>query len=34
LTTLDDILRRTQSHQRKKRPMLRPLKLATDFAAD
>ena len=31
---LDDILRRMQSHQRKKRPMLRPLKLADNFTAD
>jgi pyruvate kinase len=31
---LNDILRRMQSHQRKKRPMLRPLKLADHFAAD
>ena len=30
---LDDILRRMQSHQSKKRPMLRPLKLADRFAA-
>ena len=34
VSTLDDILRRMQSHQRKKRPMLRPLKLAGQFAAD
>ncbi len=33
VSTLDDILRRMQSHQRKKRPMLRPLKLAGKFAA-
>lgn len=31
---LDDILRRTQSHQRKKRPLLRPLKLANNLAAE
>ena len=31
---LDDILRRMQSHQSKKRSMLRPLKLADHFAAD
>ena len=31
---LDGILRRMQSHQRKKRPMLRPLKLADQFEAD
>ena len=30
---LGDILRRMQSHQSKKRPMLRPLKLADRFAA-
>ena len=30
----DDILRRMQPHQRKKRPMLRPLKLADQFAAE
>ncbi|HWS87555.1 MAG TPA: hypothetical protein VN282_11365 [Pyrinomonadaceae bacterium] len=31
---LDRILRRMQAHQRKKRPMLRPLKMADHFAAD
>lgn len=34
VSALDDILRRTESHQRKRRPMLRPLKLATEFGAD
>lgn len=34
VSTLDDILRRMQAHQRKKRPMLRPLKLAGHFGAD
>jgi pyruvate kinase len=34
VSALDDILRRMQSHQRKKRPMLRRLKLAGRFKAD
>ncbi len=32
VSALDDILRRMQSHQRKMRPMLRPLKIAGEFA--
>ena len=31
--TLDDILRRMQAHQEKKRSMLRKLRVATGFAA-
>ena len=31
--TLDDILRRMQNHQRKKRSMLRKLHLASEFSA-
>ena len=34
VSALDRILRRMQTHQRKKRPMLRPLKTARDFGAD
>lgn len=33
VSALDDILRRMQSHQRKNRPMLRPLKLKDEFAS-
>jgi len=32
--TLDDILRRMQAHQSKKRSMLRPLELARRFPAE
>ena len=34
VTTLDDILRRMQAHQEKKRSMLRKLRVAAGFAAD
>jgi pyruvate kinase len=33
VSALDDILRRMQSHRRKKRPMRRPLKVADRFGA-